>query len=406
MSKPAAAKTKMTFSAASLSNLRAASGEGQGEPLALLLSDIDEDPDQPRRIFDESELAGLAESIRALGVLQPIVVRPQDGGRYRLAFGARRYRAAKLAELKSIPAVVRASGADDYAEQLIENQQRTNLCNSELAAAVEQLAGIGKTTKQIGVICALKEYQVAAFRVVGKFPDAMRERLDRSDVRALYDLYRQWAKTPDQVLSALAATDAVTVTEARRIIEEITRRPTGSIVLDKARGAAADQASPGENDVAAREERAQVGSIDDATELSDSAAAQTPDGGIAAENGRDDADEDLHGASPQRREALTRIAKTAAVADEEVTVDDAQGLHRARMREADLVAEKDESASRPRERDESEGRPVFIVQSGEGAELGRLMTDKRAEGEGWALVAFDAGVEEVPANRLRIVRIE
>lgn len=406
MNKPAATKTKIAFSAAALSNLRAASGEGQGEPLALLLSDIDEDPDQPRRVFDEDELAGLADSIRALGVLQPIVVRPPEGGRYRLAFGARRYRAAKLAELKSIPAVVRARGDDDYAEQLIENQQRSNLSNSELAGAIERLARLGKTSKQIGVICALKEYQVAAFRVVGRFPEALRDRLNGSDVRALYDLYRQWVKTPEPVLLGLAATEAVTVTEARRIIEEITGRPTGSIVLDKARGAIADQPLLAEHDPTARNDRGQGGPVVEAADRSSDTPTTFLETTNTTESTTPNADDGLHGASSVRREALQRIPKTRTAVDDESTADDPQGLHRASLRRTELASGEGGNSATSRERDGSEGRPVFIVQSGEGAEVGRLLTDKRAEGEGWALVAFDAGVEEVPANRLRIVRIE
>src|ERR687894_1449114 len=73
---------------------------------------IDPNPRQPRRSFDETKLAELADSIRARGVLQPVVVRPLAGGRYELVAGERRLRAARLADLELIPAMLRQ--ADDW----------------------------------------------------------------------------------------------------------------------------------------------------------------------------------------------------------------------------------------------------------------------------------------------------
>ena len=151
-------------------SLRAASSQAPGEALRLLLADIDEDPHQPRTVFDAAELQSMADSIRAHGVVQPIVVRPPVNGRYLLAFGARRLRASRLAEVPDIPAVIRLAGAGDFAEQLVENQQRADLTNTDLAAAIARLVGEGANTKDIAALCALKDYQVAAFRQAGNFP--------------------------------------------------------------------------------------------------------------------------------------------------------------------------------------------------------------------------------------------
>jgi ParB family chromosome partitioning protein len=234
LANPSAVRPRASFSAASFDNLRAAAGEGQGAPLRILVVDIDEDPDQPRTVFDDDELQSMAESIRTHGVVQPIVVRPPMNGRYRLAFGARRLRATRLAGVADIPAVIRPAEGDSFATQIIENQQRSNLTNSELATAIARLAADGSSNKQIAAICSLKDYQVAAFRQVDKFPEELVKRMDSADMRALYDLFRQWTKTPEQVVAALADHDAfVTVTEARRIIGRITGKPTGSIVLDR-----------------------------------------------------------------------------------------------------------------------------------------------------------------------------
>jgi ParB family chromosome partitioning protein len=232
--KTATPKPRAAFAAAAFGNLRAAAGEGQGEALRILLADIDEDASQPRTVFEDDDLQRMAETIRAHGVVQPIVVRPPVRGRYALVFGARRLRASRLAGVADIPAVVRAAGTSDLATQIIENQQRAGLCNSDLAAAIDRLVTQGLTNKEIAAVCALKDYQVAAFRQVNSFPPELAERLDHADVRALYDLFRQWKKTPASLLKGLPdAQTFITVTEARRIIGDITGKPTGSIVLDR-----------------------------------------------------------------------------------------------------------------------------------------------------------------------------
>ena len=78
-------------------------------PLDLLVPN----PDQPRRDFGDAELGELAESIRAHGVLQPVLVRPLPGGRYELVAGERRLRAARMAGLDRIPAVVRSAAENE-----------------------------------------------------------------------------------------------------------------------------------------------------------------------------------------------------------------------------------------------------------------------------------------------------
>ena len=84
-----------------LADVAARNADMNGRPLFIPLSQIDEDHDQPRRLFSEEELTQLADSIRLVGILQPIVVRPgQVSGRYLIMMGARRYRAAQLAGLE------------------------------------------------------------------------------------------------------------------------------------------------------------------------------------------------------------------------------------------------------------------------------------------------------------------
>jgi ParB family transcriptional regulator, chromosome partitioning protein len=121
--------------------------QGSGQPAdssaptfhEISLDRIDPNPRQPREAFDEELLQELTNSIEAVGVLQPIVVRP-TGGRFQIVMGERRVRAAKAAGLERIPAVVRTT-EDDFLlrDALLENIHREDLTPIEEAAAYEQL---------------------------------------------------------------------------------------------------------------------------------------------------------------------------------------------------------------------------------------------------------------------------
>ncbi len=111
-------------------------------------------PDQPRRDFDQEALDALAASIAAVGLLQPIVVRP-DGEGYLLVAGERRLRASKQTGMARIPAVIRggSESRSNVTEALIENLQREDLSVLEEAAAYEQLLEeYGMTHEEVGHI--------------------------------------------------------------------------------------------------------------------------------------------------------------------------------------------------------------------------------------------------------------
>ncbi len=109
------------------------------EPKEIDIGLIDRNPDQPRKIFDDEALAELAESIKNYGVIQPIIVK-QKGDRYEIIAGERRWRASRLAGLKTIPCIIK-----DYTEQeiseiaIIENLQREDLNPIESAKAIKSL---------------------------------------------------------------------------------------------------------------------------------------------------------------------------------------------------------------------------------------------------------------------------
>jgi ParB family transcriptional regulator, chromosome partitioning protein len=109
--------------------------------LEIALHRIDRNPDQPRHAFDEAQLGELAASIAVHGVLQPIIVRELADGGYQLIAGERRARAAKLAGLDTIPAVIRDTAGDETSLELalIENLQREDLNAIETASAYREL---------------------------------------------------------------------------------------------------------------------------------------------------------------------------------------------------------------------------------------------------------------------------
>jgi ParB family transcriptional regulator, chromosome partitioning protein len=107
---------------------------------------------QPRKRFDEAGLAALAESLTERGVLQPVLVRPRPGGTYELVAGERRWRAAKLAGLETMPALVQHRDDEASLEvALIENMAREDLSPVEAARAVAALVEeLGLTREEVG----------------------------------------------------------------------------------------------------------------------------------------------------------------------------------------------------------------------------------------------------------------
>lgn len=106
----------------------------------IALADLKPSPYQPRRHFDESVLQELAASIKQHGIVQPLVVTPRKDGHYTLIAGERRWRAAGLAGLKTVPALVRDKAELEQLEvALIENVQRVDLGPLEQAVSIERL---------------------------------------------------------------------------------------------------------------------------------------------------------------------------------------------------------------------------------------------------------------------------
>lgn len=113
------------------------------------ISLIHANPTQPRKDFDQQALEELAESIRNIGIIQPITLRQEEDGTYMIIAGERRFRASQIAELETIPAYIRKVSDDDVMEMaLIENIQREDLNAIEVALAYQQLQAKANLTQE------------------------------------------------------------------------------------------------------------------------------------------------------------------------------------------------------------------------------------------------------------------
>ncbi|TEB04148.1 putative chromosome-partitioning protein ParB [Pelotomaculum schinkii] len=141
---------------------------------------------QPRQLFDPEKLAELAESIRELGVIQPVVVRPEAGGGYELIAGERRWRACKSLGYKTIPAVVKDyRDLEATAVSLIENIQREDLNPLEEALAYHQLMEDFQLTQEevSGRVGKSRPFVANMVRLLG-LPDEVKEMLAAGQLSA------------------------------------------------------------------------------------------------------------------------------------------------------------------------------------------------------------------------------
>jgi ParB family chromosome partitioning protein len=145
---------------------------------------IQPNPKQPRRRFEEEPLQALADSLRERGVLQPVLVRPVEGGRFELVAGERRWRAAQLAELDTVPALVRArEDAQALEVALIENMAREDLNPMEEARACAALVEeLGLTREDVGRRVGRSRVAVSNLLRLLDLPDEAIELLEAGDL--------------------------------------------------------------------------------------------------------------------------------------------------------------------------------------------------------------------------------
>lgn len=200
--------------------------ENQPQPVSgidsIPISDVQPNPHQPRKYFDEETLTTLADSIRELGVLQPILVRPIENG-YEIVAGERRFRAAKRVGLASIPALVRDVDDTISLEQsIVENIQRSDLNPLEEAAAYQQLIEEFKLThdqaaKRVGKSRAAITNILRLLVLPPSIQKMVRDnKLSMGHARALLG-------TPDRVFQEKIAKQAVSEGWSVRAVEDVIR---------------------------------------------------------------------------------------------------------------------------------------------------------------------------------------
>ena len=198
----------------------------RGEPVQELPVDkIDRNPYQTRRNFDQAAMAELAASVAAAGVVQPIIVRPQNAdGRYTLVVGERRWLAAQKAGLSTVPAVVRLMSAQRAMEiTIIENLQRENLNAMEQALAYERLSGeFGMTQEQMAQRTGKDRSSVANYMRLLKLPAAVQSQVHDGTLSFGHAKALMMLEEPGLIarIALEVAKDQLSVRQTEKLVEE------------------------------------------------------------------------------------------------------------------------------------------------------------------------------------------
>jgi ParB family chromosome partitioning protein len=214
-------------------------GDGERDNLRdLSLELIAPNPHQPRRSFDDEALESLAASLRVRGVLQPILVRPKPGGTYELIAGERRLRAAQLAGLDSIPALVRPrDDAESLELALIENMAREDLNPVEEARACAALVEeLGLSREEVGLRVGRSRVAVSNLLRLLDLPDEALELLERGELSEGHG--RALLLAGDHSARKLLARRAAAEQWSVRTLEQRARESAGGISGRPAAGAA------------------------------------------------------------------------------------------------------------------------------------------------------------------------
>ena len=158
--------------------------QGSSNLSEIALSQIEPNPNQPRHEFDEAALQDLANSIREIGIIQPITLRQTASGHYQIIAGERRWRASQMAGLTAVPAYVRTVEDESVMEMaLVENIQREDLNAIEIALAYEHLAETtGMTQEKIAERVGKSRTAVTNYMRLLKLPAQVQMALKNRDI--------------------------------------------------------------------------------------------------------------------------------------------------------------------------------------------------------------------------------
>ena len=211
---------------------------------ALPVSSIQPNPHQPRQHFDEESLASLAESIREVGVLQPILVRALDDGNYELIAGERRWRASRRVGIQTIPAIIRhADDAASLQQAIVENVQREQLSPLEEAAAYQQLIeDFSLTHDDVAVRVGKSRATITNTLRLLQLPATIQRYLQEGTLRMGHA--RALLGTPDRAFQEQLARRAVNEDLSVREVEEAVRARADAPSSVKAGGASTPKLRP------------------------------------------------------------------------------------------------------------------------------------------------------------------
>ena len=204
----------------------AAEGLGAGGYQELPISTIQPNRYQPREHFGEEQLSALADSIREVGVLQPVLVRPADDG-YELIAGERRWRAARRAGLQAIPALIRTTDdASALEHALVENVHRADLNALEEAAAYQQLiVDFGLTHEQVAARVGRSRVAITNTLRLLQLPPAIQKMIQDDTLKGGHA--RALLGTPDRAFQEQLARRVVSEGLSVRAVEDSVRAHVG-----------------------------------------------------------------------------------------------------------------------------------------------------------------------------------
>ena len=228
----------------------ASGGAGKQE---LPIEHLAPNDDQPRRVFDKDAIEDLAASIRARGLLQPILVRPRDDGTYEIVAGERRWRAAQKARLHNVPVIIRDLTDEETAEiALIENIQRVDLNPIEEATAYHRLADVyGRTQDQIAKAVGKSRSHVANIMRLMNLPPKARDALTAGDLTMGHARALLGAPDPDRACGEVLK-NGWSVRETEAFVKQSTDKARTEAPRGEAKGGAPSKAAGGQKDADTR----------------------------------------------------------------------------------------------------------------------------------------------------------
>ncbi len=207
-----------------------AAREGAPREGTLLIptEQIAPNPDQPRRIFDQTALSELADSIRTRGVIQPLIVRrhPQDANIYQIVAGERRWRASQIAQIHELPVIIRDfSDAEMLEVAIIENIQRADLNAIDEAASYRQLmTRFGHTQEKLAEALGKSRSHIANLLRLLNLPDQVQDWVREEKISAGHARALVTADNPTAIARRIIDKD-LSVREVESLMREKSAKP-------------------------------------------------------------------------------------------------------------------------------------------------------------------------------------